>query len=82
MTSLYHTVRGPGWTQEVYSDPRESRARAAALRRLGLRARAGSLGPQITQVGRIVLYAVTIHPGLIGGPSLDSIPAPAAKVQP
>lgn len=53
------------WCQESYdSSSRQARKRATQLRRLGYAVRCSSMGPQVTQVGVVVLTMVDIRPGM------------------
>lgn len=55
-------VRGRNFQQETYeTGSRESRERAAQLRKAGFRVTTSSMGSQVTPVGRIKLTLLTIH---------------------
>jgi len=60
----YSTVNTGTSAQEMYETAsRDAGHRARELRRLGYRVSVGSLGPQVTSVGRIAMTLVSIHPG-------------------
>ena len=61
----YLRVRTAHNQQEVYGTAADAKARATALRKVGLLAKARAYGPQVTGAGRVKLYGVHIvHDGL------------------
>lgn len=53
-------IVGPGWTQEHYSSRPFAVARARRLKKQGYRPTVGDLGPQVTRVGLVRIWTVTV----------------------
>ena len=60
--TCYGYTHGGGWVQELYETAsKEAGKRARKLRKLGFKVSVGSLGMQVTRVGRVAMTLLTIH---------------------